>query len=154
YLLGDLSESEQSSLEREYFSQPQIFDRLLSVENELVDDYARNRLSEAERAQFEQHYLRHAARRERSAFADALTRRLDQQVETMSGSAVVSSAPRSSFWRRWLASVNRSSLAYAGALVCVILLATGIWLFVGTKRLREQLAETQARQADRQQHVK
>ncbi|PYS70334.1 MAG: hypothetical protein DMF69_13855 [Acidobacteria bacterium] len=51
YLLGELSESEQSVLEKEYFTDPQFFDQMLKIENELVDDYVRGRLSKEVRGE-------------------------------------------------------------------------------------------------------
>jgi hypothetical protein len=146
YLLGDLSESEQRSFEQQYFSEPRVFERLLVVESELMDDYARNRLNKDVRARFEQHYLADAARRERAAFADALTRRLDQQQKE--------TVIRPSFWRRLITSLDRPALAYAGAVACLILLSAGIWLFISMRRLREQLAQSQASQAEHQRQVR
>ena len=47
YLLGELAEPEQTALEEKYFADPQLFDQLVKAETELVDDYARGRLSPA-----------------------------------------------------------------------------------------------------------
>ena len=45
YLLGELSESEQSDLEEKYFTDPQVFNQVLKTERELVDAYVRGQLS-------------------------------------------------------------------------------------------------------------
>src|SRR2546423_314400 len=45
YLFGELSESEQAQLEERYFTDAQTFDQLAQLETELVDNYARGRLS-------------------------------------------------------------------------------------------------------------
>ena len=44
YLLGELSEQEQDSLEERYFRDPKLFNAVLQVESELVDAYARGQL--------------------------------------------------------------------------------------------------------------
>src|SRR5713101_766427 len=78
YLLGELSDAEQAALEEKYFTDPQVFDKMVKTENELVDDYARGRLTPQLRERFEQYYLAHPKRRERAKFAQALATKLDQ----------------------------------------------------------------------------
>ena len=58
YLVGDMSPEEKSRFEEEFFSDSEIFEELLSVENDLVDDYALGRLTDADRMLFERAYLR------------------------------------------------------------------------------------------------
>lgn len=53
YLLGDLPGSEQAAVEQEYFADPERFEEVWSAENDLVDRYARGRLSRGERELFE-----------------------------------------------------------------------------------------------------
>jgi hypothetical protein len=45
YLLGELPESEQVTLEQEYFADQQLFEQIVQLENGLVDKYARGLLS-------------------------------------------------------------------------------------------------------------
>ena len=72
YLLGELSEQEQAALEKRYFADREVFNQLLQVEGELVDDHARGQLSTEMRQRFERSYLTHPSRRERVEFAKAL----------------------------------------------------------------------------------
>jgi hypothetical protein len=72
YLLGELSEAEALSLEERYFADPEAFEQVWAVENELVDDYVAGRLGAEERDQFERHYLSSPRHRERVAAAKAL----------------------------------------------------------------------------------
>jgi len=66
YLLGDrMAEAEQERIERSYFESDQNFDRLLEVEDDLIDNYIRGRLSPRESAQFERHFLAAQRRRDR-----------------------------------------------------------------------------------------
>ena len=43
YLLGDLPEIEQTAVEQEYFADPEKFEEVWAVENDLVDRYVRGR---------------------------------------------------------------------------------------------------------------
>src|SRR5262249_32675294 len=81
YLLGELSESEQTALEDECFADGAKYDRLLQAEDKLIDDYARGYLSAAERLQFERHFMGTPRRCEHVRFARAFTALLDQEHE-------------------------------------------------------------------------
>ena len=72
YLLGDLPETEANSLEQQYFTDGDAFERVWAAENELVDDYVARRLAAEDRARFERHYLASPPHRERVATARAL----------------------------------------------------------------------------------
>jgi hypothetical protein len=66
YLLGErIAESEQDRVEKSYFESDQYFDRLLEVEDDLIDTYIRGGLSAAECVQFERHFLAAKRRRDR-----------------------------------------------------------------------------------------
>lgn len=65
YLLGEASELERTLLETNYFHDPQFYELLLAVEEELISDYLNGRLSAHEWRQFEQHFLKSARRRQR-----------------------------------------------------------------------------------------
>src|SRR5215472_16128904 len=78
YLLGEMSESEKTALEQQYFNDPGLFNRLVGVEHELLDNYARDRLAPEIRTRFESHYQSHPERRERLRFAQSLAAGIDQ----------------------------------------------------------------------------
>jgi len=63
YLLGALSETEQTQFEEKYFSDDQVFEELQIVEADLIDSYVRGELTEFERRQFETCYLNSPERR-------------------------------------------------------------------------------------------
>jgi anti-sigma-K factor RskA len=73
YLLGRLSESERERFERQYLMNEDLFNLLQEVEEELIDDYATGALTAEQRLSFEKYFLRSAGRREKLAFATALT---------------------------------------------------------------------------------
>ena len=148
YLLGELSEAEQTELEEKYFADSTLFDQLTRVESDLIDDYARGRLSSPVRARFEQYYLANPRRRARVKFADAFVTRVDQ-MEPFASVA----APRISLWEQILTGLKRPSpvLAFSAALAGLLLIGAVVWLLVDSARLRRQLNEAQASRAAREQ---
>lgn len=74
YLLGELSEAEQDQLEARYFTDDALFERLLEIEDDLIDRYARGDISDRERLRLERHFLKSPARRKRVRFAKAILR--------------------------------------------------------------------------------
>lgn len=72
YLLGKLPESAMEALETEYFENPDVFNRVEIVEDELVSDYLDDNLDSEERARFEKIFLASPSRRERFLFVQTL----------------------------------------------------------------------------------
>jgi anti-sigma factor RsiW len=76
YLLGELPEEQQAELEQRYFTDDALFERLIAVEDELINRYARNESSDEERKRIETYFLISQARRKRLMFTQALMRYL------------------------------------------------------------------------------
>jgi hypothetical protein len=147
YLLGELSEPEQRELEERYFTDPQVFDRVLRTESELIDGYVRGQLSNVARERFEQSYLVHPERRERVKFAEALLSRLDQ-TEPPALRAAMEDAARSR-WQRLLVALRGQRLAMGFAMALALLAVLGgLWFFIESQRLRRELAESQSARAN------
>jgi hypothetical protein len=144
YLLGELSEPEQSALEEKYFADPAVFNQILKTESELVDGYVRDHLSKETRAQFEQSYMVHPARRERVNFAVALATRLDQ-IE-VAGPVSDSSPLPASWWQRLLASLGgqRPGLRLSVALATVMIILGGVSVFMVIRRNQREAAQARA----------
>ena len=83
YLLGDLTPSEEESVEKAYVSDDEAFHELLAAEEDLIDAYVAGGLSDSDRRRFEERFLVSPERRERVAFARALAR-LESPAETAS----------------------------------------------------------------------
>ena len=150
YLLGELSESEQSALEERYFTDPQIFNEVLETESELVDGYVRGQLANEVRERFEQSYMAHPARSERVKFAAALTTRLDQKKEPVTREQLTLPV---SWWQRLLALLGgqRPTLRFSVALATLLVVFAGVWGFIEVRRRQSELAQTEvARDAERQ----
>jgi hypothetical protein len=66
YLLGDaLPDAEQNEIEESYFTNDLYFDRVLAVEDDLIDRQIRGSMSAGEKARFEKHFLASERRREK-----------------------------------------------------------------------------------------
>ena len=145
YLLGELSESEQSVLEKEYFTDPQFFDQMLKIENELVDDYVRGRLSKEVRERFEQSYMAHPERRERVKFAAALAGKLAHIEE------VAPVGP--SIWQRLRLAFfgQKPTLRFAFALVLLLVMVASVWILVERQRKHERELAQAAQEAKRRE---
>jgi len=72
YLLRDMSEAERKEIAQQFFADDELFEQLLVVENDLIDRYARGKLSAEKERLFEQSYLTTQPRRNRVATAKAL----------------------------------------------------------------------------------
>jgi len=108
YLLGELAETEQMALEDDFLTDPKLFTRVAEAENDLVDDYVRDRLAGAECARFERYYLAHPNRRQRMAAAQALLIRANEAAQA---TAAVTSTPETR-WSNWLQALSVLRLAF------------------------------------------
>lgn len=72
YLLGELTDERSTALEQAVLVDRHLQELIEEVEHDLIDDYVDDRLSAAERARFEQHYMTSTLHRDRVAVARAL----------------------------------------------------------------------------------
>ena len=72
YLLGLLSEPEQTQLELQLLSDDEAYAQLLLAEDDLIEAYLHGELSGLERERFERIFLAHAARKEKLSLTRAL----------------------------------------------------------------------------------
>jgi hypothetical protein len=148
YLLGDLTETEQTAVEQEYFADPEKFEEVWAAENELVDRYVRGRLSRGERELFERNYLRSPKHRERVTVAGKLLEAADRQA-VEGGVTPRSIAPAPSRLMETLkALLTPRFLAPAAAFL--LLFSTLSWMVIERARLNEELEKTKARLSDQQ----
>jgi anti-sigma factor RsiW len=80
YLLGELSEEEEITVEDRYVLDGDFFNRLLVAEDELIDSYVRGELTEPQKRRFEKHFLSSPKRKERLRSAQALMRLLQENA--------------------------------------------------------------------------
>jgi hypothetical protein len=147
YLLGELSEDQQMEIEDGAFGDEEFMARITAVENDLIDEYVRGEMADADRRRFESRFLVSESRRKRIEFAKALTHLLDETRVTERDTRKAG-ANRSS-WRDALAALFQTlnpagRLALAAATLLIIV--GGAWLFTQTLTLRSQLNRLQAQQ--------
>jgi hypothetical protein len=151
YLLGDLPEEEQLALERDYFTNPDVFDRVWEIENDLVDRYVRGRLNHNEKQLFEQNYLASPIHRERVTFAVALVEAVDSGAEK--SPAVEGAAAPVSWWSRLWVSLRGNSWQWATVAAVVLLGAVSIMLLADRARLHRQIDQLKAETSSEQQRT-
>ncbi|HYV13967.1 MAG TPA: hypothetical protein VE980_23880 [Pyrinomonadaceae bacterium] len=136
YLLGLVSPSERERLESEYFTNDDTFQEILSVEDDLIDAYARGELSATERRHFEERFLNSAASRERVQFARTLAGFIGDTP---------SSEDPAPYRPGFFASLRLAPMAlrFAGVALLVLVPAT-IWLAIQQGRLRNELQTLRA----------
>jgi hypothetical protein len=156
YLLGELPEEQQIEIEDRAFQDREYLATITAVENDLIDEYVRHELSEAERRRFEARFLVSAERRKRVAFAEALAK--VSAKGTVSKKTEVKATASS--WRDALEALIRGlnpAARFAFAAVVLLVLLGGAWLITETLRLRSQVmqaqAENQSRRNELQQQV-
>src|SRR5262245_16348726 len=119
YLLNDLSEPEQIRFEELYIADHRIFEQVRVVEEELIEDYARGRLSAHQRAQFERHYLATTGRRKKVEF-------IEDMIEALAAkppSPLPVESKRVSWWRSLIFSMRRQKMVIGFALTTIALMA-------------------------------
>ena len=152
YLLGELSEEQQVEIEDRAFADKEYLASITAVENDLIDEYVRHELSDADRRKFESRFLASAERRKRVEFAKALAR-MQAEAPVAEKTAIPQWSWRESLYA-FLSGLNPAG-KFALTAAMLILLVGGAWLLTTTLRLRSQLtqlqAENQSRQNQRQQ---
>jgi hypothetical protein len=75
FVLGSLDEPQRAAIEERLVTEPAVFDTLGVIEDELLEAFLDGRLSAADRAAFEAHFLLTQDRRERAAVTKLLIER-------------------------------------------------------------------------------
>jgi hypothetical protein len=138
YLLGQLSEAEQSSVEERFITDSDVHALLCEVENDLIADYVRGRLAPEERERFERHYMATAANRRRVHVAEVLVRWIDQDARTRQSTTPMSE--RTSWWQRLTTPMRsyRWVLGLVTASGALLIALGGGWLVNGARQLRNE----------------
>ena len=123
YLLGTLEAEPRAELEERILCDPAIYDELLLLEEELIDQYVAGGLSEAERQQFETYFLITAERQKKLRFGQLLKRHLSSQtIPAISENVPVPQLNQTIVPKRFF-----SLLAFAVAVVAVLGIVLLCW---------------------------
>src|SRR5215813_13116073 len=139
YLLGELSEQERERVIDGYLADDELFEQMLSVEEDLISDYVRDKLPRPKRERFEERYLTtpqrlNLVKRER-AFAKAIS---EQQ------------RPKSLWVQSLLGFISGPYLIpkYSLAVATMLIFLGGAWLIADRLRLRNQIGRSKSDQAE------
>jgi hypothetical protein len=141
YLLGELAEPEQAMIEELYFTDDDFFERLSAVENDLIDRYVQNTLTESERREFEKKYLTSPGRRKRVKDS----KKVIDLIINYSIAAPLN-PPKLSWWRSLLAFFHHKnvSLQFSLAAMLLIMVFGCLWLIRDRAHLGQQVEQTRA----------
>jgi len=145
YLLGELPEEQQIEIEDRAFQDKEYLAAITAVENDLIDEYVREELSETERRKFEARFLASAERRKRVEFAKALAKVTAKEAVPKRAEVT----PAASSWRDSLEAFIRGLNPvgkFAFAAIVLLMLLGGAWLVTETLRLRSQNERQAAQQ--------
>lgn len=149
FLLGELSQGDQSEVEERLFSDPEYFKQFRAAEDDLIDEYLYEDLDAGERERFEKYFLTTPERRESLRVAGAL-----RQYIFKNGTAAVAertdAAPAPRAEKRSildLLRVRAPALRFSLAAAAVLIIAVGVWLLVRTAPGNEPSPPLQANTA-------
>lgn len=141
FLLGEMSAQERAGFEDQYTKDTDLFQRLVELENDLIDLYAMGALSRSERKRLEHSFLADPERRKRLSFAQALATYPAGEKPTFSNEPL-----KSGLRPGWFHPVSPTLLPIVAVLLLAML--TGIsWLLVADHHLRTELEASQKQQA-------
>jgi hypothetical protein len=144
YLLGDLSEQEFEQVEQRLMSDDDLYQQLLLAEDDLIDEYVADTLSDQERAKFSRRFL-HVPELRRDVKSVMALR--EHALQTASrASARDSPVPQPFSLLNWLRKFfGRPTVGVAFAAALLAAVAVAVWLGTQNSRLRSQVEQLQAR---------
>ena len=136
YLLGTLEAEPRAELEERILSDPAVYEELLLLEDELIDQYVAGGLSKAERQQFETHFLITAERQKKLRFGQLLKSHLSTQtIAAASENVPVAQLNQTVPSRRFF-----SLIAFAAVIVTALGIALLCWFVFRKPVMVVQLA--------------
>ena len=163
YLLGRLSETELERFERSYLTNEALFNELQEVEEELIDDYASGGLTAEQRLLFEKYFLRSLERREKLAFATAMSERAvawqsgtlvstENSARELTSAELADNSHSKLHLMFWKGSIPAWRQWVAVAAAVVLAVVSGV-LWLRNRELQRQLFTTDANYARLRQEV-
>jgi CHAT domain-containing protein len=123
YLLGQLTDGAREEIEQDLLANGELFEELLVVEDELIDEYLAGKLGPDERSSFERHFLATAERHEKLKFGRAFDRYLSSQARPVTvREPKLSRTP----WA-WTQAFLSYPVRIAACALVVVLILLGVW---------------------------
>jgi CHAT domain-containing protein len=120
YLLDETAPEEQRQIEERLLLDADYVELLLFIEEELIDDYVRDALSERERERFQTHFLTTPIRQRKLTKAKAL-RKYINNTQPVSSPPLMSASRSKVFWRQW-----QFTPAWRAAIAALLVLGMGL----------------------------
>jgi hypothetical protein len=111
---------------------------ILAVEDELIDDFVRGRLSPEDSVRFRRNFLGNPERRRKILFASALERYIDSVATEAPARGKTRRNPKHWFSRLWDWTAD-SAWRYAQAAALVLVLVGGAWMLAAKLRFENQI---------------
>ena len=148
YLLGKLAEDEQRQLEEQLMTQANLFEQLEVLEDELIDEYLRNTLSNKDREGFEKHFLSSPERHQKLRFAQAF-----RSYVAVANEGKEKEPSKSSLWQTLWATLRAQTPVLSYGLPVVILggFLGGLWMAGTIQRLQTEVAQVRTEQGSFQE---
>ena len=148
YLLGKLAEDVQRRLEEKLMTQANLLEQLEVLEDELIDEYLRNALSDKDREGFEKHFLLSPERHQKLRFAQAF-----RSYVAVANEGTEKEPSKSSLWQTLWATLRTQSPALSyGLPVAVLGVFLGcLWMAGTIQRLHTEVAQVRTEQGSLQQ---
>ena len=147
YLLGEVTDREREQVEQQLMTDRQYLDRILRVEESLMDEYVRGEIELDEREPFETHFLNPPERRDKLEFAESLNRYIAETGAWKSANIADadSEAAGRTDARFWLGRIPIRPAIALLAVATLVLAACITMLLIQNARLKKQILEQQAK---------
>lgn len=154
YLLGELTGEQREGLEERFCHDADLFERMLALRDDLIDDYLRGQLPSQQLRQFERYFLATPQQRERIENARALMRAIAAEPAAETPAPARVEAEPISFWQqlRDLIRDNRMTIGLAFSMALLMITVTGSLIFE-MMRLRNQLTQVRQQEQEMQQQI-
>lgn len=154
YLLGQLAEQERRQFEERLMTDNELFNQVMTAEEELAEEYADGSLASGERKQVERIFLSTPEGREQLNFNIALNKYISEESTQKNAPQplpAIAPAPR----RITFADIFRHQMPLvAMALAAMMMLAAlSAWFVIRSSRLESQLDQLRADQSETQRQI-
>lgn len=150
YLLGGLTPPQREQIERRVFTDPEYRERVELIEEELVDEFVDERLSEEERGAFAAHLRANPNLRLDVGIVKELKRHAAARSHAPAGAAAEAPAepePEPRLFAGWLAALRpfQTHLAVTSVVLLAILAGVLLWRGLEARRLEQELLYARSR---------
>ena len=149
YLLGKLSDSEKTEVEIRFLKDADFLETSRALEDDLIDDYINNELSEADYQLFEKVCFASPARQEKVAFARKLAGLFPPPPPAIKPSTTSTNDLSWPRLKQFL--LPQPALRFAIPVLLLAMAIAVVWFYMGRRHAQTELARIQQQQREVQQ---